>query len=172
VEHVGEIAVTSGGDHEVFRAGVGVLVVNEVRQVLALERRDSPNAWQLPQGGLHSREDITAAAWRELKEETGLGEEQVWLRAITDLWVGYELPEGMRSAKTGRGQVHKWCLFELKPQTSPSPPLPRHRQAEFVASKWISLQELATQAIDFRKPIYEYLEGWLSSWRSTAPWRM
>jgi len=37
---------------QTFRAGVGAIILNTSGQVLALERKDIPGVWQLPQGGL------------------------------------------------------------------------------------------------------------------------
>ena len=55
-----------------FRAGVVIVVRRDDGRVLAFERVDAPGQWQLPQGGVESREDPLDAAWRELAEETGL----------------------------------------------------------------------------------------------------
>ena len=45
-----------------FRAGVVAVVTNSRDQVLAFERSDVPDAWQLPQGGIDVGETPTAAA--------------------------------------------------------------------------------------------------------------
>lgn len=153
--------MTDHNDREVFRAGVGIIVMDRKDgRVLALERRDAPGSWQLPQGGLEPGEAPEAAARRELFEETRLTEHHVRLANTLDLWIGYELPPKMRSAKTGRGQVHRWFLFELKPDTR-LPRLPRSDDREFVAKRWVTLEELIAQAIAFRRPVYEFLRGWL-----------
>lgn len=141
----------SDRNRQVFRAGVGLAIVDESGRVLAFERSDLQHSWQLPQGGLNPSEDAEAAAWRELKEETGLGTEHVTLEEETDVWVGYELPEEARSSKTGRGQVHRWFLFRLKPgvELPPQPP------GEFRDRQWMTVDELLNQVVDFRRPAYE-----------------
>ncbi|MEY3093175.1 MAG: hypothetical protein RIU67_1958, partial [Actinomycetota bacterium] len=35
-----------------FRAGVAVIVRRENGDIMAFERKDTPGAWQVPQGGL------------------------------------------------------------------------------------------------------------------------
>src|SRR4051794_41864660 len=70
-----------------FRAGVVIVVRHpNGREVMAFERVDIRGSWQLPQGGMHRGEEPEAAAWREVKEEAGLGEGGVV--------VGDQSPEG------------------------------------------------------------------------------
>ena len=50
-----------------FRAGVVIVVRHPTtHQVMAFERADTPDTWQLPQGGLRDGELPLHAAWREL----------------------------------------------------------------------------------------------------------
>jgi putative (di)nucleoside polyphosphate hydrolase len=144
---------------QVFRANVGIIVLNHQGDVLALERADVPGAWQLPQGGLWVGEDPQRAALRELQEETGLPPEAVEFVAEYPEWLSYELPRDKRSAKTGRGQVQRWLLFKLK-EESTQPSLPTNRDAEFRSWRWAPLPAIADSAISFRKPIYERLAAW------------
>ncbi len=142
---------------ETFRCGVGLIVERADGQVLAFERKEPRGSWQLPQGGLQLGESWADAAWRELREETGLDSEHVELIDETSPYVGYELPEAMRRAKTGRGQVHRWFLFRLRPDTK-LPPLP---SAEFADRAWLTWSTLIQRSVDFRKPVYEHLPSLL-----------
>jgi putative (di)nucleoside polyphosphate hydrolase len=145
---------------ETFRAGVGIVVHRDDGRLLALERADVPGAWQLPQGGLMPGEDSVAAAWRELAEETGLTDAYVELAAVSDGWFGYELPDAMRSHKTGRGQVHRWFLFRMK-SGAELPALPNRRRREFRGRQWLAVSELIDLVAPFRRGEYELVRDWL-----------
>jgi putative (di)nucleoside polyphosphate hydrolase len=148
------------GQH--FRAGVVVVVRHpNLREILAFERADTAGSWQLPQGGLWRGEEPIAGAWRELMEETGLGEADVIARAEYPEWVTYEWPEEVRreSGRDGkrRGQVQRWFLFEaLHGDIAPNPD-----GSEFVAWKWVEPGWLMANVIDFRRPAYERVLGTL-----------
>jgi putative (di)nucleoside polyphosphate hydrolase len=139
-----------------FRAGVVVVVRHpDLRQVLAFQRRDAPGSWQLPQGGLEPGEEPIDAAWRELGEETGLGQADVVARAEFPDWVAYEWPAEVRLLKgregVRRGQVQKWFLFDaLDPGVQPVPD-----GREFDAWKWMGIDELIDTVVEFRRSAYE-----------------
>jgi putative (di)nucleoside polyphosphate hydrolase len=132
-----------------FRANVGLVVLDPAGKVLLLRREDHQEAWQLPQGGLELGETPTEAAWRELAEETGLSGDDVELGKVMDHWLGYELPEHLRSAKTDRGQVQLWHIFRLTradPRVIPG--------TEFTEYRWADWDDAIANAVPFRQPIY------------------
>lgn len=138
-----------------FRAGVVIVVRHpDLSQVLAFERSDAPGSWQLPQGGLDVGETPIAGAWRELFEETGLGESHVIARAEYPDWVAYEWPETVRLA-SGRGgkrigQVQRWFLFDaLRTDIEPTPD-----GSEFVAWQWVQPDWLTDHVIEWRRDAY------------------
>jgi putative (di)nucleoside polyphosphate hydrolase len=140
-----------GKKAQTFRAGVGAVVIDSGGNVLALERADASDQWQMPQGGMDRDEEPFAAAKRELWEETGLGEEDVHLVAEYPEWLVYELPSYSR--RHGRGQAQRWFLFRL---TSPDTKidLERAKSKEFRRWKWTTLQRLRDETIEFRQAVY------------------
>lgn len=151
----------------VFRAGVGAMVVSEEGEVLAFERFKIPGAWQLPQGGLEEGEHPRDCVLRELEEETGLSAEHVELLAETPGWHAYELPCEMHGKRHGRGQAQKWFLFRFKgPEAAIQ--LDRQLPAEFRAWQWMTLDELIGRSIEFRRPVYRALAEAFASYLASG----
>ena len=140
----------------VFRANVGAVIINSKGKVLALERADVRDAWQLPQGGLEEDETPDTAVLREVEEETGLSTNDLEFLDEYPEWLAYELPEEMRTGKHGRGQVQKWFLFMLKSPES-AIHLEHGEMTEFCRWKWTTLKDLAAVTIPFRRSIYTHL---------------
>jgi putative (di)nucleoside polyphosphate hydrolase len=139
---------------QTFRAGAGAVILNENGNVLALERKDIPGAWQLPQGGLHEDETPLEAARREVEEETGISPDQLDLLTSASRLLAYELPPEYRSQRIGRGQVQYWFLFRFTGQEK-AITLGDHK--EFKDWKWMSMEKLATQVVSFKQPVYQEL---------------
>ena len=133
-----------------FRAGVGAVIMNRKGQVLAFERRDTPGAWQLPQGGLKLGESVERALYREVREETGLLRRHLRKTFEAPFWIGYEFPPGA-GTKKGRGQVHKWFFLTFIGDESA---IDLSRCIEFTAWRWCSLQALAKSVPPFRRGVY------------------
>ena len=145
-----------------FRAGAGAVIVNADRMVLALERAAIPGAWQMPQGGLEMAEEPLQAIYREIFEETCIPQSGLGLLTSYPDLLAYELPAEMRSAKTGRGQVQHWFLFELK---SPAAAIDLSSAAEFKSWRWMAPEQLLALAVDFRRPLYAKLfDGFRLRW--------
>ncbi len=141
-----------------FRANVGVVVARADGRVLALERIDQPDRWQMPQGGLDVGEEPAAASLRELQEETGLRAEQVELVAEHPDWLAYELPPARRRERNGRGQVQKWFLYRFLGSDDDIDLTPaKGDRQEFRDFRWVDLGELAEEVWEVKRPIYRAL---------------
>ncbi|MFN4069329.1 MAG: RNA pyrophosphohydrolase, partial [Brevundimonas aurantiaca] len=104
-------------DLTLYRPNVGVVLFNGAGQVWYGRRHATPGPhnWQFPQGGVDDGEDLTVAALRELKEETGVT--SVEFLARTDDWILYDFPpEAMNNPKAWRGfkgQRQQWFAFRF-----------------------------------------------------------
>ncbi|RLE26345.1 MAG: RNA pyrophosphohydrolase [Actinobacteria bacterium] len=138
-----------------FRAGVVAIVINSDLQIMAFERSDVADQWQLPQGGIEPGETPVAAAWRELGEETGLGEPEVELIQEFPEWTIYEWPEGVGPKGKRMGQAQRWFIFH----TCSDDVVPTPDGVEFVAWKWVEAHWLVDQIVEFRRSSYEQVLG-------------
>ena len=137
-----------------FRAGVVTVVGRGDGCLLAFERVDRPGQWQLPQGGLGRGEEHLDAAWRELREETGLTPDEVRLVREHEVLTVYELPVALQ--RSGRlGQVHRWYFFEVRHDEVE----PRVDGREFANWRWMTVHDLVEQVVDFRRPSYRMVLG-------------
>jgi putative (di)nucleoside polyphosphate hydrolase len=107
--------------------------------------------------------------YREVEEETGITPDKLELLAESERWLAYELPESMRSAKTGRGQVQKWFAFRFHGADDDIRP----DALEFSNWQWMEFNALIGQIVQFRRPVYVQLaqmfDRCLSSPIETAP---
>jgi putative (di)nucleoside polyphosphate hydrolase len=137
-----------------FRAGAGAVIVDCRGLVLALERADNPGAWQLPQGGLKASESPLQAAFREVEEETGIQKRALALLDAYPEPLAYELPVGVWSRKTGRGQVGYWFLLRFE---GTDDEIDLEHSSESSSWKWMPFERLVGSVVAFRKPVYRRL---------------
>lgn len=155
---------------ETFRKNVAIIVANSVGQVLLCARADKKGLeWQFPQGGIDDGETVIEAAYRELREETG----------ITDVELVAEMPEFQRYRfppeilegfkKLGRthiGQDQHYVLFRLKSDDVKIDFETHPEEIEFKAAKWAEIDEAPKGIIHFKKEAYlqaaEYFKPYLA----------
>jgi putative (di)nucleoside polyphosphate hydrolase len=142
-------------DDRPYRPCVGLALFNRQGRVFVAKRKDTPDAWQMPQGGIDKGEEPKAAALRELKEETGV--ENVEFLQELDGWLSYDLPADL-SARIWRGkyrgQTQKWFAFLFLGQDREID-LESHHQVEFDSWRWADVSELPDLIVGFKKPVYE-----------------
>ena len=137
-----------------FRAAAGAVIVNSKGQVLAVERADLADAWQLPQGGLETTEKPERAAVREAVEETGIRARDLELIRPCSELLTYELPPDLRTKKTGRGQVLYWFLFKYRGTNELPVVLPNR---EIRDRQWMTLSRVIGKTAPFRRAMYTRL---------------
>lgn len=144
---------------EQFRENVAIIVCNSAGMVLLCARADKPNfEWQFPQGGIDAGESVIEAAYRELREETG----------ITDVELIKEMPEGIKYyfpdaikikfSKSGNknvGQNQHYVLFKLKNDSARIDFETHPEEIEFKAYRWAEIDEAPKEIVYFKKAAYQ-----------------
>ncbi len=140
-----------------YRPCVGVVLIDARGMVFAGQRIDSPTpAWQMPQGGIDEGETPREAAYRELREETGVTRDKVEFVGKTHGWVTYDLPPELLGKVWGgkyRGQRQKWFLFRFKGQDADVKIASDH--PEFSTWRWILADEMVESIVPFKRAVYD-----------------
>jgi len=141
-----------------LRSGVGIIVLNKDNKIFVAKRIDNQkNFWQMPQGGVDVGEDYLTAAYRELEEETSIKEVEL-IKEIDGLTT-YELPKnllGIIWKGKYRGQEQKWFLMRFLGKDSDINI--KTKNPEFCEWKWIKIDNLADQVVDFKLHVYESIK--------------
>lgn len=143
-----------------YRPCVGIMLINKMGQVFVGERIDTPEAWQMPQGGIDAGEDPLRAAYRELQEETGVQAPDVILLDQSADWLFYDLPaellsEGKLWRGRYRGQKQQWFLMQLN--TDDSAISIDGDPAEFARWQWVAIDDITGLIVPFKRDIYAQL---------------
>jgi putative (di)nucleoside polyphosphate hydrolase len=137
-----------------YRPCVGVMLINPAGRVFVGQRRDTPDAWQMPQGGIDRGETPRVAALRELEEEIGTAAAEIV--AETQDWLRYDLPPDLLGRVWGgryRGQKQKWVAARFTGTDADIDLATAH--PEFDAWQWVEPAELVGLIVPFKRPIYE-----------------
>lgn len=147
---------TTHTDTLIYRPCVGIALFNAKGQVFVGERIDTPGAWQMPQGGIDEGEDITAAAMRELGEETGTNKAEI-IRVCDDTPIRYDLPEHLRNKLWNgvfAGQEQVWVAARFTGKDSDIN-LMSFDPPEFSAWQWVDLARTTDLIVPFKRDVYE-----------------
>jgi putative (di)nucleoside polyphosphate hydrolase len=141
-----------------YRPCVGIMLVNQEGKVFVGKRIDNREGdfWQMPQGGIDNGEDLISAAWRELREETGIWQSCAEIIARTSEEVLYDLPEELMGKLWGgkyRGQRQVWLLMRFTGDDTDID-LEAHDPPEFCEHRWIEPELLPELIVPFKKRVY------------------
>jgi putative (di)nucleoside polyphosphate hydrolase len=142
-------------DQAGYRYGIGIILVNDRRQVF-FAKRIGMAAWQFPQGGMKENETPKETMYRELKEEIGLNPEDVEVLSCTKRWLRYRLPVRLirhYAKPLCIGQKQKWFLLKLINHDSKID-LNSNNDPEFDAWHWVSYWYPLRQVVAFKRRIY------------------
>lgn len=138
-----------------YRPCVGICFLNSDNNVFVGERIDTPNAWQMPQGGIDDGEDAQAAALRELGEEVGTDKAHILMIAQKKL--RYELPDRLISSLWDgryRGQEQTWIAARFTGNDSDIN-LNAHNPPEFSNWQWVELERCLDLIVPFKRELYK-----------------
>jgi len=134
------------------------MLVNGEGHVFVGKRIDNREGdfWQMPQGGIDPGEDLIAAAWRELHEETGVTERVAAIIATSRKELLYDLPDNLMGKLWGgkyRGQRQTWMLARFTGGDADIN-LEAHDPPEFCEWKWVAPELLPELIVPFKKRVY------------------
>jgi len=137
-----------------YRPCVGIMLTDGCGRVFVGRRLDTPDAWQMPQGGIDDGESPRQAAMRELGEEIGTSAAEII--GETEGWLRYDLPEhliGKVWKGRYRGQKQKWVLARFTGTDADIDLATDH--PEFDAWAWVEPDQLVERIVPFKRSIYE-----------------
>ena len=146
--------VLTGEPDPAYRRNVGLMLVNGQGLAWVGRRLDSPDAWQMPQGGIDAGETPEEAALRELEEEIGTAKAEIL--CATPGWLTYDLPPALAAQiwkGKWRGQAQRWFALRFTGRDSDIDIDTKH--PEFGAWRWAPRADLPRLIVEFKRPVYE-----------------
>ncbi len=141
---------------EKYRRCVGMMILNSNKEILVGRRLDHPSGyWQMPQGGIDENEKPEEAVWREMMEEIGTNNADLF--KISNQWIKYEIPqETLDTLPWGKqyiGQMQKWFIFNFSGQNKDINV--QTINPEFSEWRWMNSNNLIENAVPFKRKVYK-----------------
>ncbi|MDX2028097.1 MAG: NUDIX domain-containing protein [Alphaproteobacteria bacterium] len=138
-----------------YHATVTALMFNRAAQVLVghceLKRHKK---CELIQGGWEDHEPLRNAFFREVREEAGLRQEDVFFIAASREFPAYSAPFSLSWGKQGRTQL-SCAAFLLKDGVSPTVTAePDGEPQEFSAMDWVDLPQIPELCVGYKRETY------------------
>lgn len=147
-----------------YRPNVGLMIINKKGQVWVGARADKNELHsisgkyyyeQMPQGGIDIDETPLEAAYRELKEETGLTKDKVQLLCQSKEWYAYQFPKPvMFSQRKYIGQCQKWFLFLYEGMGEDFNLRTHPEEIEFISYQWYEPDVMMKKVVPFKRDVY------------------
>jgi len=142
-----------------YRKNVAALIRYQDLYLACL--RSDLNSWQCVQGGVNEKEEVREALFREIEEEIGVLPLYLSLKYESKNWYSYTWPEDILKKEFYKGkyqgQSQKWYFMEIEDPQYIN--LPKIKNAEFSDFCWITLDELLSRMIYWkRKPLEKFIE--------------
>ncbi len=143
-----------------YRIGVGA-VIEKNGLIFCAHRLDAKelqavNFLQLPQGGVDKNEEIGAAIFREIFEETGIDSKLLQFVARAQNWTYYDVPTNFGEKIGGKkGQAHIWFHFRFIGEDSDVNL--NAFEPEFSAFFWKPAAEIVENSIHFKKEVHRLI---------------
>ena len=142
-----------------LRNGVGIVLLNKENKIFVGKRVDNPsNFWQMPQGGVDNGENFLDAAYRELKEETGIKKNVELIQEIEGTMT-YELPDhllGVVWKGKFKGQKQQWYVMRFEGDEKEINIRTKH--PEFLEWKWVEPDRITDLVVEFKLHVYEKIQ--------------
>ena len=141
-----------------YRLNVAAIIIRFSKKgklkVLVGRRREYPQCWQWPQGGVDKGETLEHALLREVQEETGLTQYKI-LHAMPDP-IRYDFNEkNRRKFKAFLGQEQYYFILSIDPRDPGLKKLPKVSNSEFTELRWKSPKTVVETAPPFKLEAYK-----------------
>jgi len=143
-------------DRDGYRINIGIVLMGPDGRLFLGRRARGRGGWQFPQGGVGSGETLEQSLFRELREEIGLGAEDVQVMGRTREWLRYRLPARFVRRDMHPpclGQKQHWFLLRLRPRAAAFR-FDATQQPEFDHWRWVEYWEPVREVVYFKRAVY------------------